>query len=114
MLETPLRIHTRDTGNDGAPAWHHDFADWLDGTTSNKVRNPERRLRTTRAFRRLRRACVREYEVLYRMIVLGDSIDQVTDWLNERSIRNGKDDRYRRETVLILVISGIDKVVEWW
>jgi hypothetical protein len=114
VLETPLRIHTRAIGDDGAPAWHHDFGDWLDGEVSNKQRNPERRLRTTRAFRRLRRVAVREYEVLYRMVVLGNSVEQVADWLNERAIRNGKNDRYGRDAVLILVVSGVDKVVTWW
>ena len=112
-LEIPHRIHSRDIGDDGAPAWHHDFSNWLDGKTNN-TRNPERRLRTTRAFRRLRKVAVREYEVLYRMIVLGNSLDQVAEWLNERAIRNGKPDRYNRDLVMVLVISGIDKVRTFW
>ena len=38
--------------------------------------------------RRLRRVAVREYEVAFRVMVLGERIVDTTRWLNERAARN--------------------------
>lgn len=78
------------------------------------------RARTTRAIRRLRKASVREYEVLYRILILGDSIEGVTAWLNERAVRNaipleeGKTVHYTEQDAWVLFISGVDFVRQAW
>lgn len=77
-------------------------------------RNPEPRVRTTRAFRKLREKFPREYEVLYRTAILDIPIDTTVTWLNDRAIRNDKPERYTmRDTLLILFIAA-DKVSAWW
>jgi hypothetical protein len=83
--------------------------------TLDSYRN-ESRLRTTKAMRRLRKFAVREYEVLYRILILGDSIEGVTVWLNERAARNhiplpvGKPDHYTERDTWALFIAGVDFV----
>ena len=117
--EIPLRIHDRSKDRGGAPQWSSDFRRYITAKTSNNERNPEARLRTTRAFRLLRRKAVREFEVVYRIVVLGggtvstQSLDETAEWLNTRAIRGGHADRYTNEHVLIMLHSGLDKVVKW-
>jgi hypothetical protein len=125
--ETPLRIH-RPLGqmdDGGAPAWDAEFERWIDrgseehGKTSTgrylrPRRNPDHRLRTTRAFRKLRKKNVREYEVLYRAVVMRHSASQTAEWMNERAARNGLTDRYTPTEVQILLWSAVDKALRWW
>lgn len=116
--EIPLRIHSREIADDGAPQWSSDFALWLlraDVTKDNQWRErPEPRVRTTRAFRKLRERFPREYEVLYRTAILQIPVSTTTEWLNSRAERNGKPERYTmRDTLLILFIAA-DKVASWW
>lgn len=113
--EAPLRIHSRETDAGGAPEWHHSFEHWLgvnavdnDGRPINP-RNPDGRVRTTRAFRKLRKVAVREYEVCYRAVVLNQTPVQIATWLTERAIRNGKPERYGPDEATVLLVSGIDK-----
>lgn len=118
--ETPQRIHSRDIAADGSPEWHPDFTRWVSidyrGRRSDDrwSDNPEPRIRTTRAFRKLRKKAVREFEVCYRIIVLGEHMTETTKWLNERAERNGKDDRYGMQETMLLLISGVGKMTSWW
>jgi hypothetical protein len=116
--ETPTRIHSRETAEDGSPEWHPDFAAWLTSTTKiipeTDLRMSDRKIRTTRAFRRLRRESVREFEVLYRTMVLGEPVRETARWLNERAIRNNKPDRYSVEDTMVLIVAGVDKVRNYW
>lgn len=123
--EIPMHIHQSEKitlGRDGTPAWHPDFARWLSRSglmdwEGRGQRNPEERLRTTRAMRRLRRESIREFEVTFRVMVLGDGIANTTVWLNERAIRNGKEGpthgRYTPRDTLALLVGGIDKIHHW-
>ena len=122
--EVPTRIHSSEIGADGAPQWHPSFEKWLArGGRGQGWERPddvhlvgESRLRTTRALRQLRKCAVREYEVLYRILILADSIDGVTVWLNERATRNsiplpdGKDTHYSEKDTWALFIAGVDFV----
>lgn len=126
--EIPLRIHQSGYDDGGMPQWHPEFAAWLDGTK----KRDELRLRTTRAFRKLRKKAPREFDVLYCIckhkmsapmsIVYVDQphqwmyrrIDAVAVALNERAIRLKVADRYNREAVMVLTLSGLDKVKAWW
>ena len=123
--DIPQQIHNSDTSLDGSPQWHPDFARWLTArevisTPRPEHATPEQRLRTTRAMRRLRKEAIREFEVIYRIMVLSERVEDTTNWLNERALRNaiplqeGRSVHYRTKDTIALVISGIDKMKEWW
>lgn len=119
--ETPVRIHQREIDPGGAPQWHPEFAKWLftepqRGTGYQKQSETDQRLRTTRAFRKLRRKAPREFDVLYLMVARKPPLGlrAVAEKLNERAERNGKEDRYDEQGVLMLAISGLDKMMRWW
>lgn len=107
--EIPLRIHSREFADDGSHQWHPEFAAWI-GTR----RPSERRTRLTQAMRRLRKKSIREYEVAYRMIVLGEPIHQTTAWLNDRAIRNDVSDRYEIKDTQTIIVSAVDKLLSWY
>ncbi len=120
--EYPTRIHSTDIAGDGSPEWHPDFAKWLTRSGGQGRRNGEQRLRTTRVMRRLRRVAVREYEVLYRILVLGERLEETTRWLNERARRNAipfpphrpTGPHYMDRDTLAIFIAGIDFAREYW
>lgn len=116
--EIPLAIHSNSVADDGAPQWHNNFETWLlrgDRTGDEQWRNnPEPRVRMTRAMRKLRERFPREYEVLYRTAILSIPIEETTQWLNTRAIRNDKPERYSvRDTYLILIVAA-DRTMSWW
>jgi hypothetical protein len=117
--EIPLRIHSWELGDDGAPMWHPDFARWIEkedfeGGPRNKKRNSDQRIRTTRAFRKLRKTAPREFDVLYCLVVHRMRLTEVADALTTRAIRIGKPERYTPSGVLILTVSAVEKVAGWW
>jgi len=118
--EIPIRIHSHAIDSGGAPEYDATFARWLtrsdrpDDPRAQNQRNPENRLRITRAMRVLRKVAVREYEVVYRVMVLGETIEQAAVWLNARSIRGGHPERYSRKDVVVIVVSGVDKLRAWY
>lgn len=77
-------------------------------------RNPEPRLRATRAFRKLRKVAPREFDVLYLYCVQRQTVSAITIALNERAARLDKEDRYSNVSVILLLLSGIDKVLHWY
>jgi hypothetical protein len=123
--ESPQKIHNGSVSDDGTPQWHPDFAKWLTArevinTPRPEIPTEQQRLRTTRAMRKLRSVAVREFEVLYRVMVLGDSIEDTTKWLNDRAERNniplpsGRSVHYVDKDTVALVVSSIDKLRNWW
>lgn len=106
--EIPLKIHDRRIDDGGKPQWHPEFARWLTRTGSLGPRNPLGRLRVTRAMRDLRRVAPRQYEVLYRIMVVGESVESTTIWLNARAIRGGHPERYRLGDTLAILQSSVD------
>jgi len=122
--EVPNKIHVRQIDAGGAPEWSPEFARWVDrgyeedgrwdsGAKKRAPRNPELRLRATRAFRKLRKKNIREFEVLYRTVVLGVSITDTAEWLTQRAIRNNKPERYTPGGVQVLLYSAAHKVMSW-
>lgn len=117
--EAPEHIHVHQLASDGTPQWHPDFELWIT-RDERPVRNSGERLRTTKVMRRLRRAAVREYEVLYRVLVLGERLEDTTRWLNDRALRNaiplqpGREVHYTDKDTLALVICGIDFARHYW
>lgn len=108
--DIPTRIHTKDFAEDGTHQWAPEFEAWLSGAGGRG----ERRFRMKRAMRRLRSKSVREYEVAYRMIVLGESVAGTTDWLNGRAIRNDKPERYSMDDTRFIIASAVDKLLAWF
>lgn len=116
--EIPLKVHSREIAEDGAPQWSGDFSVWLMRADATKDaqwrRRPEPRVRTTRAFRKLRSSFPREYEVLYRTAILQIPLETTVEWLNERAIRNNKPERYSMNDTLLILVVAADKVQSWW
>lgn len=115
--EIPLRLHSRETDDGGAPQWHPDFARWLfrsDVSDDKWRRNPEYRVRTTRAFRKLREKFPREYEVLYRTAILGISLNDTAQWMTYRAMRNHKPERYTPNDLLLFLFVATEKIDSWW
>lgn len=114
--EAPIRIHDSTLAADGTHEWHPDFEKWLIEGDGRGSRNSSQRLRTTKVMRRLRRVAVREYEVLYRVLVLHERLEETTVWLNDRAERNSipfpphrpDGPHYIRKDALALFICGID------
>lgn len=134
--EVPVRLHGygTDAGHGlGGPPFNPEFEHWLGqicfcgrkynpktgekGCPSMEIqvsrnRNTESRQRTTRAFRKLRKMAPREFDVLYLMCALNASFWTTLTSLNQRAERLGKP-TYTPTDLMILVISGIDKV-RWY
>lgn len=109
----PLRLHTRELDDAGNPQMHPEFLHWLDGTSGRRS-GSEDRARLKRAVKRLRERSLREYEVLYRVMVLGASVPEVTQWLNDRAINGGHPERYRDRDTLVILYAAVDKIHEWY
>jgi hypothetical protein len=120
--ETPTRIHSAELAPDGTPRWHPSFEQWLTGDRLHQRRNDQQRLRTTRVMRKLRRAAVREYECLFRILVLNERIPDTTTWLNDRAERNAipypphrpDGPHYVEKDTYALVVAGIAFCKEMW
>jgi hypothetical protein len=112
----PIRIHSRDIAGDGAPDWSPEMRRWVTKIDSRPRDNsPEPGwVRLKRAMKRLRERSIREYEVLYRSIVMHESIAEITRWLNERSIRGGHPERYTDAHTTIIVYAAVDKIYAWY
>lgn len=115
--ELPERIHSSDTAADGSLRWDSGFMDWL---TNEQRRhegvgkpNPTARYRVTKALRMLRKENPREYECVYRVVALGDTVEGVCAWLNDRAERGGHPERYTLKDATVLIISGVDKMSHW-
>jgi len=119
--EHPIKIHSGGLAADGTLEWHPDFAHWL-----NRERKPKRGFedyyRTSRAMKKLQRSSIRAYEVCYRVLLHGETIDDTTRWLNARARRNDiplPDHRpagphYTTTDTYALLISGIDYARAVW
>ena len=119
--EHPIKVHGVGLSADGTPAWHPDFAHWL-----NRERKPKRGFEdyyhTSRAMKKLQRSSIRAYEVCYRILLHGETVDDTTAWLNERARRNRippPDHRpdgphYTARDTYALLISGIDYAKAVW
>jgi hypothetical protein len=126
MEETPLAINTHsvDDGHGlGGPAFNPDFIRWLGPickcndciqAAKRGPRNGDSRIRTTRAFRKLRKVAPREFDVLYSLCVLHNSINGTADFLTKRAIRLNYPQRYDRLSVILLSMSGVDKLRSYY
>lgn len=118
--EAPDRIHSHAIGRDGTPRWAPEFTKWLTRDEIDRPKADDSRERTDRAMRKLRKSAIRAYEVLFRMLVEGESTSEVTRWLNKRAVRNGislppgRDYHYNEHDTMAIVISGIEYLKSVW
>lgn len=122
--ELPLRLHSRDVDEGGAPAFHPSFRSYIErdcrkpGCHDLHCRHgqdrPNPRKRTHKALGKLRRVAPREFDALYLLVAHSMSFRDVSRAMTERSIRLGHPERYDEQDVLVLVVSAIDKVQNWW
>lgn len=109
--EAPIRIHSGEIASDGSPQWHRDFSRWMTRQDARPAAlDDEPAVRVKRAFGKLRKISMREFEVCYQVLIMGRSIAQATSWLNERAERNGIPTRYRPKDTLALLVAGLDWV----
>ncbi len=123
--QVPMRLHSSEIAGDGSPQWHHDFERWLTAEHREKSRRPQngaQRMRTTKVMRSLRSFSPRSYEVAYRVLVLGERVEDTTRWLNERARRIGvpfpphrpQGPHYTRKDTLALLIAGVEYAKQLW
>jgi hypothetical protein len=124
--ETPMRIHSSEIAADGSPEWHPDFVRWLTQEPRDRDRPRRQRdttsRRTTQVMRRLRQYSIREYEVCYRVLMLGERLEETTEWLNARATRNAipfpehrpNGPHYTTKDALALLVAGVDYAREVW
>lgn len=146
-MEVPLAIHKtgeRGLGSDGTPDWTQEFSLYLSRRRETDSRgddyeerdihdrrgpyhnNPER-IRTTSAFRKLRRHSPAEFIVAYRLCVLDPpprtrkpdlvafdgALRRTARWLNERAIARGTGETFTPDGVALLAYAAVDKLVRW-
>ena len=136
--EVPMRIHKKDHDGMGSPEFSDEFVGYI-GELTCKVdtcmicvdrkaapkqyltseayrlqHRAQARNRTTKAIRRLRRIAPLEFDVLYLIVMHGLSVSQVAEKLTERSRTRGLDETFDVPSVLILVVSGVEKTSSWW
>jgi len=107
----PLRLHLRSLAENGNPELHPEFIHWLDGTTG-RHEGLEDRAKLRRAMKRLRERSLREWEVMHRVLELGEPIPETTAWLNDRGARHG--DHYTTNDTLVILYAAVDKVRDYW
>lgn len=140
--EVPLKLHEGHGGLGAAPPFTSEFNDYIgqikcssphchacrcsnpscqrcawrrkEDAGDYSPRNPVHRTRVTRAFRKLREQAPREFDVLYLICQGGLSIPEVTKRLNDRFERKNLPDRIDDAGVLVLAMSGTDKVKNWF
>lgn len=76
--------------------------------------------RTGKVMRKLRRMSVREYEVMYRVLIDGQTCDQAASWLSERAVSNniplpeGRREHYRGKDALAMLRSATEWCLTHW
>ena len=108
--EPPMRIHDRSVDAGGAPDWSAGFWAWVTRRGAYAGDAPKRRYDATpvaMALRALRRVSNLEYMAAYRVLVLGQSVSEVRDWLNARG------GSYSEKDAAVLIICAIGKIADW-
>lgn len=133
--EVPMRIHESGMGQafglGSAPPFAPEFMGYI-GELECKIegceeciakrkrdsdprsKNRQNRTRTTRAFRKLRRFAPREFDACYMAIVHRQTLAQIAEGMTTRSYARGFDEDYDSGGVLILIVSGMDKLTRWY
>lgn len=135
--EVPLRLHKREEGY-LSPEFSDEFVGYV-GELDCKVDSCEicadrkkmpkqsvqsetyklahrsrSRTRTTKALRKLRRIAPLEFDVLRLMMVQRLSPAEVAARLTERSYARGFNETYDVPSVIVLAVTGVEKVSDWF
>lgn len=111
----PTQTHASVLSDDGTPQWTSAFSGWISNAPGEEGRH-----RTTTVMRRLRRIAPREFEVLLRTLLQGESIENTTKWLNERAqlhdipLPSGRAVHYRTKDTVALMMAGIAFAQAYW
>jgi len=111
----PSRLHSSEVDGNGSPQWSPEFRAYLTGDQELKAWQKDsdpRRLK--RAMKRIRERSLREYEVLHRILDGGQTIEEITAWLNDRAIRGGHPERYSVAMTVVIVFAAVDKLYQWY
>lgn len=151
--EVPLSMHRmgeRGLGSDGNPQWTQEFEfyltrgigraetdtrpdDWEERNIHERrgpYQQPPARVRTTRAFRKLRRHSNAEFIVAYRLCVLdpplydhknleassrsfSGALNRTVHWLNQRAVQRETGETYTFEQVALLAYAAAEKLNSW-
>lgn len=127
--EVPMRIHGRDTDDGGNPDFHPEFVNYIgylecsqpgcaecakERSKLHNRANRDGRSRATKALRKVRRVAPKEFDTVYSICVLGMSPSATAERFNANAIAKGYPERYRTSDVIVLLYSGIDKVIHFW
>lgn len=134
--EVPLRIHENTPGGLGsAPPFAPEFISFIghlecgvpgceecirerrhqaDSRPRPTAYGNRSRTRATKAFRKLRKFAPREFDALYMYCILGYSITEISARLTRDAYARGLPGPVTKQIVSVLLISGIDKVRQWW
>ena len=82
--------------------------------TRQHFRRDNPRWRTTKAFRKLRSVAPREFDAMYMYCMHDHSPGTIAQSMNMEMERKGRSERYSSESVVLLLFSGVDKVMGWW
>jgi hypothetical protein len=111
----PSVLHSHEVDGNGSPQWSPGFRAYLTGDQdlADWQRDSDPR-RLKRAMKRIRERSLREYEVLYRILVLGHTVEEITAWLNDRAVRGGHPERYSVAMTVVVVFAAVDKLYQWY
>lgn len=110
----PMQIHERGLDRDGKPDWSFEMRQLMTGIEKQSTTVEPGKVRVRRAMKRIRLRSLREYEVLYRIMILGESVEQVTQWLNERAVNGGHPERYSINGTTVIIYAAVDKLCAWY
>ena len=77
-------------------------------------RRDDARYRTSRAFRKLRSIAPREFDALYMYCMHDQGPSDIARAMNAEMARKDRPERYTSEAIVLLLFSGVDKVMGWW
>lgn len=109
----PTVLHSHEVDHNGAPQWSPAFRGYLTGEYSQPGPRDSEPTRLKRAMKKVRQHSLREYEVLYR-VMQDQTVEEITDWLNARSVRGGHPERYTPATTTVIVFAAVHKLQEWY
>jgi hypothetical protein len=131
--EVPIRLHLPGSfGLGSAPPFSPEFVGYVGHLECGKerckecsdekerqrtrkhYRRDDARYRTTKAFRKLRSVAPREFDAMYMYCMHGQTPSDIARSMNAEMLRKDRPERFTAESIVLLLYSGVDKVMGWW
>jgi hypothetical protein len=122
--EVPIPIHSSAIDASGSPAFHPNFISYIErdcrkpSCTDRNCRHGSERLeprkRAKKALGRLRRAAPREFDAVYLHVAHQLTVSDIARAMTGRARGLGKPEIYDEAAILVLLVSGIDKIQRWY